>query len=208
MQHTIRVLGFFQKPRIVNGEPVLHDWVRYAPVHAIQTVVNEERVDRLRPNDKLMGDDAGVRAAYIKTRWAEIEPAYLAWKEGNEIPETGTPLGIWPGITAEQANVLKLSGIRTVEEVATLPDHVIGKVHLPNMREMRVQAKAFLDARGAQGVADKLARQSEETAALREQLDEALKMLAELTAPAAESPKRGRKAKADAETEPDMDEAA
>jgi hypothetical protein len=210
MQPTIRILGFFQKPSIRGGETVLHDWVRYAPIHAIQTVVNEERIDRLKPNDKLaMSDDAGIRSAFIKTRWAEIEPAYEAWKQGNEIPANGTPLGVWPGITPEQAGALKLSGIRTVEEIATLPDHLLGKIHLPNMREMRVQAKAYLDARGTQVIADQMARRDEEVAALREQLDEALGLLNSLTTPA-EAPKAKRKPKAvEADTEPDdIEEAA
>lgn len=187
MQHTIRVLAFFQRPSMRDGGPVLHDWVRYAPIHAVQTVVNEERVDRLRPNEKLlMNDDAGIRSSAIRMRWAEIEPAYEAWKSGNEIPESGTPLGVWPGIAPEQATALKMSAIRTVEEVASLPDHVIGKIHLPNMREMRMQAKAFLEARGAQDVAAGMARRDEEVASLREQLDEALKLLGDLTNPGAD----------------------
>ncbi len=210
MQHTIRILSFTQKPTIRNGETVFHDWVRYAPVHAIQTVVNEERVDRLKPTDAIENDaDRGERANFLRARWAEIEPSYLAWKQGNEIPTNGTPLGAWPGITQEQASALKLSGIRTVEEISTLPDHVLGKIHLPNMRDMRNQAKAFLDARGTQGIADEIAAARAENASMREQLDDALKLLNELTTPAGEKKRRVRsKADADNDGEAIEDEAA
>lgn len=205
--HTIRILEFKQQSKIVDGKPVVEDWVKYAPIHAVQTVQTWERVERLRPKDAIEDNpDAGERAAFIRTRWGEIEPAYAAWKSGNDIPTNGTPLAAWPGVTPDQAAALKMSGIRTVEEVASMPDHVLAKVHLPNMREMRTNAKAFLDSRGDAETAARLAKAEADNASMREQLDEALKMLAELTAPASDAPKRGRKPKAvEAEEE---DEAA
>lgn len=206
---TIRILSFFQKSSIRNGETVFHDWVRYAPLHAVQTVVNEERVDRLRPTEALENDpDRGERIDFIRARWAEIEPAYAAWKETNEIPESGSPLAAWPGVTPEQAQALRASGLRTIEDVATIPDHLMARVHLPNMRDLRNQAKAFLEARGTQDIASEIAAERAKTEAMREQLDEALRMLNELTAPSGDAPKRGRKPKAvEAEDEPE-DEAA
>lgn len=204
---TIRVISFFEKSSIRNGETIFHDWVRYAPVHAAQTVVNEERIDRLMPNEAMESDpDRGERANFIRARWAEIEPAYSAWKAGNEIPTNGTALSAWPGVTPEQAQSLKASGLRTIEDVATIPDHMLSKVHLPNMRDLRNQAKAFLDARGTVNVASELAKRDAELASMREQLDAALGMLNDLTAPAGDAPKRGRKPRVvDADTE---DEAA
>ena len=200
---TIRVLGFFQKTTLRDGKPVLHDWVRYAPLHAVQTVVNEERVDRLMPKDAIDNDpDKGDKANFIRTRWGEIEPYYSAWKAGNEVPEVGTPLAAWPGVTPEQAQALRASNLRTVEEVASIPDHALSRTHLPNMRDLRNQAKAFLEARGSQNVADELAAARAKADSMQEQLDEALKMLAELTAPG-EGQKRGRKPKAVEAVEPE-----
>ena len=36
-------------------------------------------------------------------RWEVVGPAYDAWRVGNAVPETGTPLGAWSGVTQDQA---------------------------------------------------------------------------------------------------------
>lgn len=207
MSSTIRIIGFTKKySHDKAGNVVERDWITYGPAHAIQTVVNEAMVDSLRPSDNLKGDDSGIRGAFLKARWAEIEPAYLAWLAGNELPATGTPLGVWPGITSDQAAALKAAGLRTVEDVATLLDTVIGKVMLPNVRELRTQAQRFLEARDTEAAAQKMVRRDEEVASLKDQLDEALKMLGELTKPQA-APKRGRP-RIEVDAEETADEAA
>lgn len=202
---TIRILGFAKKySKGADGEMVAHDWVTFAPAHAVQSVVNEERVDRLKPKDGLANDDQGLRAAYQKMRWSEIEPAYEAWKSGNSVPEVGTPLAAWPGVSKEQVEVLRMSAIRTVEEVANLSENLLMRIQLPGMRELREQAQRFLDASDTDAVADRMRRQDEELAAVKEQLAEAIKMLSDATEP----PKpRGRKAKEEADAEPEAEAA-
>ncbi|NVM43258.1 hypothetical protein HWX16_23595, partial [Ochrobactrum intermedium] len=97
--------------------------------------------------------------------------------------------------TAEQAEALRRVGLRTVEDVATLTDSVMGKVHLPNVRDLVTQAKAFLEAADRSVVADQMAKQQDEIDALKEQLAAAMELLEE-----ANKPKRG-KAKAEVEDE-------
>jgi hypothetical protein len=189
---TIRILGFAQRLDD-DGKP--HDWVTYAPAHAVQSTQTEERVDRLMPPKKAFkNDDQGLRGAFLAARWAEIEPAYKAWKEGAEIPETGTPLSVWPGVTPDQVQVLRMAAIRTVEDIAEMPDGALGRVQLPNMRELREQAKRFLASRDTHAAAKRAADQDAEIQALKEQNEEMLRMIGELTAPKATGDSDGGKA--------------
>ena len=109
-------------------------------------------------------------------RWAEIEPAYEAWRKGEEIPEDGTALAAWAGVTKEQAAVFKSMGIRTVEAVAEMGDSTIDRLPFPNRRELKKTAKAFLEGRGAAALSDELVAAQERIAAMEA-------MLAEMTAP-------------------------
>lgn len=121
-------------------------WVTYAPAYSLMKTKNTERVRLMLPDPARMGNDQdGEKLRFMTARWLQIEPAYEAYMKGQEIPVVGTPLGIWPAVTAEQVEVFKQVGIRTVEEVRDLTDGAIERVRLPNMRELRNQAKLFLE---------------------------------------------------------------
>jgi hypothetical protein len=178
---SIRILEFKTE---YNAEGKATDWVRLASRSAItetgaETHATWLRVDRIRP---IAGDSD--KANFFRARWADIEPAYLAWKEGNEIPETGVPLAAWAGVTAEQAEVFKRFGLRTVEDVAEVSEGLVQRIPLPNVRGMREAAAGFLKSRDATKAAD-------EIAALKSQLAEAMEMAGEAKA-MADKPKRGR----------------
>ncbi|WDR03626.1 hypothetical protein PSQ19_06030 [Devosia algicola] len=132
----ILITGFTQK-YTKSGDPV--DWVTWVPTHAPQSMSNTERVDHLNPaNVKLPeGANGGEKLNHMGFIWATIEPAYRAWKEGREVPLNGTPLAAWPGITPEQADVFRLVGIRSVEQVRDMTDTIRSKVRLPNTRELQ-----------------------------------------------------------------------
>lgn len=186
---TIRVMGFrtdYAKNIETGRRDKAVDFVCYAPVHSIMSTRIWERVNDLRPPESLDGDDEGKKMAFLRHRWAMIEPAYEAWKKGAELPVNGTPLGAWPGINQDQAQVFIRAGLRTVEDVASMPDSVLTKVHLPNVREFRQQAKAFLEATDRNVVADKLAQQDKQIQDLNERLAAAMELLDE-----ANKPKRG-----------------
>lgn len=189
---TIRVTGFkieyaMNKETGKRDRPI--EWVEYAPVHAVMTSRIWDRVKNLMPPENIDNDDDGKKIAFMRHRWAMIEPAYEAWKQGQDLPLNGTPLAAWAGVTAEQAQALSRMGIRSVEEVASLTDSVMGKVPLPNVRDLIAQAKAFLDASDRNVVADKLAGQQSEIDGLKEQLAAAMELLEEQT--------KGKKGKAD-----------
>jgi phosphopantetheinyl transferase (holo-ACP synthase) len=113
-----------------------------------------------------------IAAAMAADRWAAIEPHYKAWKDGQEAPEHGTPLAAWPGVTLQQAEVLKQTGLRSVEEVAAAVDSVISRVQLPNMRDIQANAKRFLEAQDTQKFSAEMMKRDAENAVLREQLEE------------------------------------
>lgn len=172
MTPTIRVIEF-KTEYTRDGRPV--DWVLVAPIHAIHTSQTWHRIrDIIPPENEVANDRHGLKMTHIKAIWSMIEPAYTAWKSGQEVPETGTPLGAWPGLNAAQADVLKRSGIRTVEEVANITDGQAEKIKLPDMRGLRRQAQAFLDAREGAETAHRLTDLEAQNKALQERLEQLL----------------------------------
>ncbi|HRX74154.1 MAG TPA: hypothetical protein P5341_08635 [Hyphomonas sp.] len=132
--------------------------------------------------------EEGMRADFMRARWATIEPFYTAWKEGNEIPEIGTPLAAWSGLTQAQAEALRRIQILTVEGVRDMTEAQIGRLNIPNPRALKVMAADYLDGRDKAGLIEEMQR-------LREQNEAMLAMLAEKEP---EKPRRGRPPKADA----------
>lgn len=170
---NIRVIGFKTVMHITDaGERVARDWVTYAPAHSPLATQNEELVSRLMPKGEYRNDDDGLKSMAMRARWAVIGPAYEAWKEGRAVPQHGTPLATWPGVREHEVEALRMSAIRTVEEVAALTETQIAKIMLPNMRELREQAKRFLSSLDANKAAEQLRRRDEEVAALKDQVAE------------------------------------
>lgn len=199
---TIRVIGFKTEYRF-NPQTKKNDreieLVEYAPVHAIMTSRIIDRVANMMPPEAIDNDDDGKKLGFMRARWEMIEPAYKAWKEGREMPLDGTPLAVWPGVTAEQAEALRRVGLRTVEEVANLTDSIMGKVYLPNVRDLVSQAKAFLEASDRNEVADQLAKQQDKIDRLEEQLAAAMELLEEANKPKGKAKEKGDEEQAKAE---------
>lgn len=202
MKPTIRILGFrttyLKRPG--SSEPVARDWVKYAPLHDINTVT-EEMVHIMKPKEEWADDeDKGLKAGHMATLWAQIEPHYKAYKEGTEVPTHGIPLSAWAGVTTEQADVLRKIGVRTVEEVASMTETQLGKVMLPNARSLKTTAAEYLESRKDTETASKVAALEERNEALTAQLEEMASMIADLRnkgdeeAPQKRGPGRPRKA--------------
>lgn len=173
----ILVLGF--KTDYANGKET--EWVQFTAKGAMNEVGHPmhstwERVKVLIPTGETAEGGGGLSGAAMRANWAAIEPHYLAWKEGSEIPDTGTPLAAWSGVTADQAAALKRVGLRTVDDVAALPEALLAKPPLPNMRELQTMAKAYIDGQGSAAMAETIAKQ-------QAQIDAMLEMLAEQTKP-------------------------
>ena len=77
---------------------------------------------------------------------------YMAWKEGREAPINGYPLKEWPAASIGLVVALAKMGIRSVEQLAEMPDDVIPKVGQPGTRALRDKAREWLKVSSTQGV--------------------------------------------------------
>lgn len=185
----IRVIKFETRYR-VGKDPV--DWVLVAPMgEDFEKTQTWHRVAKIRPSETA---DPNIRDSEsykdMEAKWTIIGPRYEAWKHGNEIPDEGTPLGAWSGVTAEQAAALRALDIRTVEEVRDLPDGVKQQLRLPNIPALQLMAREFLEGRTAAEKDAELAEMREKMAAMEELLAERM---------AADAPKKpGRPKKSEA----------
>jgi hypothetical protein len=212
--HFIRVQKFYQKvgkrakidPE--TGEKMtgpdgkfifvqeVEDWCMYSPLHSPQNTAVPDRIRFLMPKaDKdLTDDDAeGMKYQFQKARWAQIEPAYLAWKSGHELPINGTPLAAWAGVSDEQAEVFRQNAISSVEDIAALGEAAMGRIRLPNVRELVKLAQMFVANKDQSAAAEREAVRDEKiadlaasNAELAEKLEAAMALLADRRPVAAE----------------------
>jgi hypothetical protein len=178
----IRAIEFKTEYR-PNKPPV--EWVLYAGSDSYSengqlSASTWERVSKLRPPEVLENDTDGLKMAALRYVWSQIEPAYEAWKSGEEMPETGTPLAAWGGVSASQIAALKGIGIKTVEDLAGLSDSNM-KAVLPNMRDLRTMARQWMEGRPQ-------AERDAELAELKAQNAAMMEMLAELKAAQTQAP--------------------
>lgn len=170
----IKVLRF--KTEYRPGRPELH-WVEFTSHDALDEGGNPrhstwEMVNKLRPPASINNDDGGLKMAALRSQWAQIEPHYDAWCAGRELPESGTPLGAWPGVNVDQAEALKSCGLNTVEGVANASETLLMAPPLPNMREIKRQAMIWLEGRSNSDLTARLAELEAQNAAMLEMLAE------------------------------------
>lgn len=167
------------------------EWVLLAPRGETgQSTQTWHRVDKLRPPENPRDAQAeSLSYQVMKERWDAIEPAYNAWKDGTEIPTNGIPLAAWSGVSQDQADLLKMRGIKTVEDVAQMSDSAIQQLPFPDARRLKETAKKYLDGRDATAANEKLQEAEDRIAAMEE-------MIASMQA---DKPKRGRPPKKESE---------
>lgn len=203
MKTSIRVLRFWTEYKInTDGSPRPVDMVEYGPAGGLQLRTNTATVSslsKLRPLDANSEDEAAKMA---HARWASIEPMYRAWKDGQDLPDQGTPFAAWNGITTQQADVLKMAGLRSVEDLAEATDSVMNSIKLPSIRKLHDTAKAFLLSFDKQATAMRLERAEQEAASSKEQLEEMRQIMLDMQKQLDErsDKKRGR-AKAETQEE-------
>lgn len=121
------------------------DWVEYGPAGSLDRTSTRTPISTIS-NLQPLHDQGNPAIAMAHIKWDIVRPAYEAWQKGQEAPTTGTPLAAWNGVTPEQADVLKLRSIRTVEDVAALTDAHIERIALPQLRAIIAAAKRFVDS--------------------------------------------------------------
>lgn len=138
------ICGF--KTEYANGKAV--DWVELAPAgeaferthtwHRIKDVTPKQDVDETRKGS--------LSHMAAEARWAAIQPKYEAYKAGTDMPEDGTPLAAWAGVTPEMAGYLRRMGIHTVEAVRDMSEATATKLPFPNARKLAGLAGDFLNS--------------------------------------------------------------
>lgn len=79
--------------------------------------------------------------------------AYEQWRQGNEIPEHGTPLKNWPPVTPSFLKTCLAANVRTVEDLAGLNDDGMKRLGIGALNWKR-QAHEWLNAANNQGFKD------------------------------------------------------
>lgn len=200
-----RFLGvqFYEKPikseaaSVKEGRPIYHTAIMariMAP--GMKNQIVDEQIELLDENKAVikrkpwvMNPNTGL-PIYYTDRFKE---AYKAWREGRSLDD-GTPLETYTRLDVAQVAMLQQLGIRSLENLASLPDSALSNLG-PGGRQMRDEAKNFLEAAKGNAPVAKLVAEND---AMKEQLAELqrkFEMLSQGHVPA----KRGRKPKVVAE---------
>lgn len=109
--------------------------------------------------------------------WDVIKPHYDAWKKGEEIPTTGTPLAAWQGISRHQIEAVRVHGIYTVEDMAQMTDAVLQKVGGLGLAAVREAARAWDAAKDTRNITAHLAEKDAEIAELKAQMSDLMELI-------------------------------
>lgn len=210
--HDIIILGFRSTlytergPRKADGSPgaIIKEnapdyWVKYCNRGMPQSTATEERLRHMNPDglrDVGSPETAGEKLAFLQYRWDQIKPAFDAWINGQAMPEYGIPLAAWPALSEDQVKMFLASGVKSVEDVRDLSETQMGKIRMPNLREMKRMAALYIEGLAGKEVTDKLTSQQSEIDGLKEQLAAAMTLLEEQATRNAESQGGKRPAKA------------
>lgn len=102
-----------------------------------------------------------------------VSASYDAWRGGRDLDVEGTPLAVWGGIDAAARDQLANVRVRTVEELAALPDPAIEKMGM-GARTWRDRAKKFLEVNGGEAMknAEAMRAMEDKIARLEAMLDQ------------------------------------
>lgn len=126
--------------------------------------------------------DQAVREERMPQEWVNYyKAAYAAWKAGEEIPLTGTPLRNWPLLTPAQIENCKQFKVLTVEDLAASNEETIMRLGIGG-RGLVDKAKNYLQAQGsdASKLTQTLTALQTENAQLKgqvEQMDQVIKVM-------------------------------
>lgn len=174
-------------------EPRARDMVEYGPIGSAGRSHTTERMDIILKVKEDTGANPAMLAAKVLRDF--IKPRYDAWKNNQALPESGTPLGAWNHLTQAQAEILRVNGVRSVEDVSMLTDAHFTRIPVPNLRSIRDAAQKFLEASDVNKFTAEMAAKDEMIAQLTARVDQ----LAQMVADREDEPKRrGRPPKAEA----------
>lgn len=109
--------------------------------------------------------------------WDVVKPHYDAWKSGQEMPESGTPLAAWAGIRPEQITLLRQFSIKTVEDLAAMTDGILSRPGMTGLRAIRDAAIAWEASKDTRAVAADVVAMKLENEALKQQMADMMALL-------------------------------
>lgn len=170
---------------IAGNRLVLKD-VDYA---IIRTAGSKDTVEKIAPEWLEYCDTQASKGKYPSDWAVAHRKMYNDWKSGLEIVPIGFSVRQWPGITKAQAENLIISGVMTVEDLASANEQTMQRIGM-GARSLKDKAQAWLDSsKGNVG---------EELAALRAQVSDFTQTIARQNEKIAELeaavPKKGKAA--------------
>mgnify|MGYP000523499808 CR=1 FL=1 len=148
---------------------------RYVPIDSSKADLGTKEVDYVITSPRGFGKftETPMRVVDVQRMtngmWDIVKPHYDAWKQGQAVPETGTPLAAWNGATKQQIEILKAHSIYTVEDFAAVPDSILERLGM-GMRDAREAARRFVAASDTREVASQMATMQAENEALKQQM--------------------------------------
>lgn len=101
---------------------------------------------------KELADKARTNPNDIPADWPmKFRQSYEFWKNGEAEPLQGTSIKAWPAISPAQADMIIRAGIRTVEDLAGLPDSEVGILGVGGI-SLKQKARSWLEAAADKGV--------------------------------------------------------
>lgn len=120
--------------------------------------------------------DDKARQNLLPLSWAlDAKKGYEYWKSGEEPPLNGTAIKGWQLLSPAQQRVCIEAQVRTVEDLANLPDGSLSVLGIGGLN-MKVKAKAWLDESATKGIV------AQENASLKLQLETQKQQIEELSA--------------------------
>lgn len=107
--------------------------------------------------------------------------AYDSWKEGQELPEEGTPIRGWAVLSPAQQQAILQANIRTVEDLAQAPEDALHQIGM-GARALKQKATAWLESADTGKSANKIVDLENKVQYLSEALDKKDKQIEELMA--------------------------
>lgn len=127
-----------------------------------------------------------VQQQRFKREWLEgYREHYSAWKKGEEIPESGSAIKLWPAVSPSQIKAILNARVRTVEDLAAANEQTLAQIGM-GARALKQRAIEWLasatdtgkqaEAMAAlktenEGLKTKIASQDERLAALEKALE-------------------------------------
>lgn len=181
-----------------DGTPRVEVMVEFTHPGLHHRQLTVKNIKELKPDPN--GDPENEMSAITNALWEKVEAKVRAHRLGQEVPETGTRLAAWPGLGAEQADVLRSNGILTLEAFCNVTDSVLTRIPLPAIRALQQDCRIFMDSRASAGIASSLAAKDEQLRLQNEEIELLKRAVLEMQAAMEENkPKRKRAVEAEAE---------